>query len=331
MLAMSCLIPAIWALLAFSFVTRGGGIDPGFITLIAVLGGAALLCCLLYVLAWANERIELTDQEILWFDRLGRVRVRSPIGGIVPNSLEGSQPSTVGMNGAYTTQSTWRFRTVAGEVRFSTKISDCSVLLSSLEKLGAMEGVGPNAAVGIRHVFSYHNGRMVMFMLFTIPFLAMISYVTVITVTGQSVDKNGQVAPPWFALPFDGFGLLLLGFFIFALLTFKNERIGIAGDRICWIDRMGKQRVFCGTSDVVPGSFREIYGGRGYYRYTLGTRDGTIKFDQNIGDCAKLIEVMKAISDGTYMRSQDPGQEAAKSHWSSDPLSEPGSPDIPIS
>ena len=84
----------------FIFLVRGKEpAPPEIVAILVAIGLTGLYFTVKHLLVWANERIVLSDSEIVWYDKLGRERVRSPVGGITKGSLAGNVAFTVGVNG----------------------------------------------------------------------------------------------------------------------------------------------------------------------------------------------------------------------------------------
>jgi len=302
---------------------------------LVAIGVVGLLFTIKHLMTWANERILLSDSEIAWYDWLGRLKVRAPIGGITPGSLKGGMAFTVGVDGMYSNQRAWSIETSSGPIHFRSIISNCPDLVRELQRLGATPAAARQGDRNLYLTCNYHTFAMVLGAIVGLGFAFAAEYAAYMSATGQAVDeKTGQPEPIWFALMFAVAGLACLVLFVMCVLTFANERITIAGDRVLWHDRFNRDRVDCTTRDLVPGSFsshqRTDSHGRltNYFTYRLMTRMGPIKFDSNISHSDVLAEHLQRMTEILPPAASAPAPD--NSGWSSDPLKDPNQNNIPI-
>ena len=205
-------LPAVlFPIPALTFLSRGTAPTPiEVVAVLSAIGLVGLYFTVKHLLLWANERIVLSDEEIVWYDWLNRERVRSPIGGITPGSLRGNVAFTVGVNGRAPIQKDWRLGTGSGDVRFRSTISDYSDLLRELERRGALSVVaGPGGAIvpgpnsHYRLICNYHTWQIVLGAFVGLGLACGASVAAYMGLTGQAIDANtGRPEPPWFGLAF---------------------------------------------------------------------------------------------------------------------------------
>ena len=121
--------------------------------------------------------------------------------------------------------------------------------------------------------------------------------------------------------------LLLAGSLACLCLACVNTRLSLVGDRITWINYLGKVRLDCTIHDVVRGSFKaKTYSTRGgpSTNYRVETSKGLIKFHDRMRNSDRLAERLKAISDDVAPSAHAPAA------WTGDPLSESDPGQIPI-
>lgn len=111
-----------------------------------------------------------------------------------------------------------------------------------------------------------------------------------------------------------GVALVYLSFCLYLVLRTQNERIVIRGDRISWIDWLGRARVTSLAIDVLQGTFLRhnpiLYKppkagdevGTGFqsekdnYRYSVDTKEGEIRWNATICNLKALNAAISQLA-----------------------------------
>ncbi|HEY3781317.1 MAG TPA: hypothetical protein VGL56_09565 [Fimbriimonadaceae bacterium] len=103
---------------------------------------------------------------------------------------------------------------------------------------------------------------------------------------------------------FFAIGVGLGVFFVYLWARFTRESITIANGKISWIGGDGQCRVDCSTNDVLAGRFylRVLIpllseNSSPAYFYSVDTKNGTIKWDQNISDLKALNHAVELLAN----------------------------------
>ncbi|MFI5387303.1 MAG: hypothetical protein ACHQ50_14425 [Fimbriimonadales bacterium] len=290
-----------------------------------------------HLLTWSNERILLSDQEIVWYDAFGRVRVRSPMSTIPPGSLTAGTPFRISVGGVRSNQRGWKIETPNGAIKFRSIISDCSELVGELGRRGALGETQVAPESNFHVMCNYHSAPTVVGAMFGLIFCGVAAYFAFMVIDGQVIDSNsGEPASTRMAV-FPILGAVAgLALTVYFAMAFVNERIVVAGDQIVWHDKLGRDRIRCASADILPGSFRATQKADKYgnpidgFWYQVGTRFGVIKFDTTITNAAALADHFQRLAQvRPAVASTDEATPDARG-WSADPLKDPDQNNIPI-
>lgn len=256
-----------------------------------LIGVAIIVYGLRAILSIFKEKLVLLPDEFVWFDYLGREKVRSSYSSI-------RHVSETTMTQASSSESApLHHKTIIDTTSGSFTISD------NIREYGKLRdyfiGLTPPSSDG--GTYRYRNAVIWLVSVVFVPMACTMAYLATSSwIRGDIMEVNGkpEVTPfyvPLFVVPICLFFIVVLGY---ASLSSLFECIEIRSGQLRYVNWLGKLVVNVPLEHIESDSFQESTTaiGRGMKVYRVQTTQGVVKWSEQISGCSELVRSLKMAS-----------------------------------